>query len=697
MTLTEEYQQSEAAAVKATELTAKNSSAEAHRDAAGKHFVAAILARNIGDEKAIQAHESKGEEHHRKFKQLEASGTSEGAVKAWETRHGGMSYGDLNKASTDASQRATDMAHDALRQKDNNGAYARTVDAHTNAARTHEQAAQAAEAAGNKDAAAYHRHMEFMHKAHANWAESMAEGKGGHSWHDMAQDSSTQANAASDHANTTKAAGDYDKASQLHRQAASLHESAAKEATDSDKIDDHKNAAVIHNRQADYMSRQRIMKEREPGSKMGEDISKRHESGTIEKTTLDKSRAAQAATAKVDKEPTTDNHAAARDAHTEAGRHGFLSFMRAGQRGDDKKTSSAFRSYHRAMADHHAAAAAGMKTDRPQMPSHVSRLLSQQDVETPAERADEKMSSRISGDSAKYAGNAKIVKALQAAATMRMSANAPLMAAMSDGKISFSDLQQRLSSLCQDIPMLNDDADGSCSPCCWAPDIILEDGNWKAIVSASDGCLYEVPFTVTDGEVDINGDPVEVEKVTDYVEVATDGYETALASASAKGSEAKFSSQAEQDANAKENLHESGGAPTVDGDETFCCPNCGHEFEDSDDVAGGDSGQVTCPSCQKPFKVESADASKRQALEAASAKAAQTRYRNAAVEASDASVAVAKAHSDAASLHNIAKEHALMCGYQPESFMHGAKAKEHLDACEACNASTVPHSMPART
>lgn len=74
---------------------------------------------------------------------------------------------------------------------------------------------------------------------------------------------------------------------------------------------------------------------------------------------------------------------------------------------------------------------------------------------------------------------------------------------------------------------------------------------------------------------------------------------------------------------------------------------------------------------------------------------AVNKYTNASIEAADASDSIRDTHAKAASLHNIAKEHALMCGMTAEADMHSAKSQEHVNACQACNAA-LPARMPVK-
>lgn len=117
----------------------------------------------------------------------------------------------------------------------------------------------------------------------------------------------------------------------------------------------------------------------------------------------------------------------------------------------------------------------------------------------------------------------------------RMGDKQPLMAALAGEGWSLNDLQAEIREKLQSIPMLNNAASGSNSPCsiCWVADVVIpqdEEGEtWQAIVNGQDGKLYAVDFTIGK-EVSIVGEPKQVERDTDYEYV--NGMETEAKEAS---------------------------------------------------------------------------------------------------------------------------------------------------------------------
>ncbi len=105
----------------------------------------------------------------------------------------------------------------------------------------------------------------------------------------------------------------------------------------------------------------------------------------------------------------------------------------------------------------------------------------------------------------------------------RMAGSKALEASLADSGYSLNDLQSEVREACNGIAMLNKPndatAEGMVNSCCWVTDIVApppEQGEtWTAIVQGADGKLYGVDFTV-DEEVEVVGDPKEVERVTDY-------------------------------------------------------------------------------------------------------------------------------------------------------------------------------------
>ena len=326
------------------------------------------------------------------------------------------------------------------------------------------------------------------------------------------------------------------------------------------------------------------------------------------------------------------------------------------------------------------------------------------------------------------------VKALQAQAITRMGKQAPLMASIKAGGYSFQDLQSNIRDAVLDIASLNQPAQPntcSCGP--YVADIIApahEQGeSWEAIVQGANGKLYSVDVKLDDNEnVTVNGEPKEVERVTDYDYVfqpstpstvaarrfalrgkkndhpVTDLTDETIASrqkqnpesrdkadvtdledgkdmtggASESDANSEAAKKAEDDANNREN-----GGAAQEGDDTAECPNCGHEFKLTDAVT--DSGYTACPECQSPMDLNACRTSDVSSLEGVRGDKLKNNYNNAALAARSASDAIMGGHRHAASLHRIAAEHAKMAAMPKEAAMHESKAMGHDQALQACS------------
>lgn len=116
--------------------------------------------------------------------------------------------------------------------------------------------------------------------------------------------------------------------------------------------------------------------------------------------------------------------------------------------------------------------------------------------------------------------------AIVASNSSRMVANTELQAGIVAGGYSYNDFQANVRDAVAGNAVLTtcpQGADGKlCSPCGgpWVADIICpkhEEGEtWKAVVQGADGKLYLVNFKVGKDGIAIEGDPKQVEKVTDY-------------------------------------------------------------------------------------------------------------------------------------------------------------------------------------
>lgn len=285
------------------------------------------------------------------------------------------------------------------------------------------------------------------------------------------------------------------------------------------------------------------------------------------------------------------------------------------------------------------------------------------------------------------------------AANKRMTGKKELQAGIKDSGFSYQDFQDELRQAIQTIPLLTTCPADNKSFCGgpWVADVIIpahEDGEtWEAIVQGADGKLYCVSFLIdSDTRVSLASEPKQVEKETDY-DYVFKPEQVAASNASSKESKQNES---------QENKEEQGGKATAlndNSDDEVECPNCKKSFKLTQEVTGGDnSNQLTCPHCTKPFKreMEANNAAKTFELQASREKAiAMKKYNGAAMEAANASDAVKTMHSKAAALHTIAREHANMNELSAEAMMHNNKAREHVEACEACN-SALPSQMPAK-
>lgn len=100
----------------------------------------------------------------------------------------------------------------------------------------------------------------------------------------------------------------------------------------------------------------------------------------------------------------------------------------------------------------------------------------------------------------------------------RAAADVKLMASVGGAGYSFSDMQSQLAELVRGLDV-SKPTDGN--QCCssWPVDIVApdeeEDETWECVFTAPDGKLYCVGFKVGD-ELELVGDPKEVERTTDY-------------------------------------------------------------------------------------------------------------------------------------------------------------------------------------
>jgi hypothetical protein len=340
---------------------------------------------------------------------------------------------------------------------------------------------------------------------------------------------------------------------------------------------------------------------------------------------------------------------------------------------------------------------------------------------------------------------------LQSAAFARMGKNAALEASVKDGGFSLNDLQQQIRDAVSDIAVLNQKPEGAQYPCSsvWVSDVIAPahkaGESWEAIVQGADGKLYCVSFTVSKDNVEVEGEPKQVERVTDYdyvFNMGKDAEPEAIGAAAAAKTRALNASNPEGI-----NQYTSGGGGLKSKEHAEVHEDAGSEAIDRMHKATPGSSEEQAhyvsmkahAASEKAFKsgaiadhekaaelhkeaamdyksarpksldnnalanthadfahdhsnlvsgkprderfITSRSAAPSTALEAG--KASMNKYQAAAKDAMEATGACLKAHQDAASLHSIAAEHAKMNGLSAEAAAHDTKYRGHLAAVEA--------------
>lgn len=89
------------------------------------------------------------------------------------------------------------------------------------------------------------------------------------------------------------------------------------------------------------------------------------------------------------------------------------------------------------------------------------------------------------------------------------------------GGYTLSDLQSEVRDQAAKIAVLIAPIPGSEGYCYgpWVADLIApadESGDWKAVICAADRCLYCIAFTIKDRAVTLKGEPMKVERTTEY-------------------------------------------------------------------------------------------------------------------------------------------------------------------------------------
>lgn len=127
---------------------------------------------------------------------------------------------------------------------------------------------------------------------------------------------------------------------------------------------------------------------------------------------------------------------------------------------------------------------------------------------------------------------------LNGLASRRMAGNKALEASVKGNGYSFTDLQSEICTELSDLALFKST---HCGPGCWCCDILAPEHEagetWQAVVSGSDGKLYCVQFKISvDHDVQIQGEPKEVERTSDYDYVSA--METEAKAAGATGLQA---------------------------------------------------------------------------------------------------------------------------------------------------------------
>jgi hypothetical protein len=326
---------------------------------------------------------------------------------------------------------------------------------------------------------------------------------------------------------------------------------------------------------------------------------------------------------------------------------------------------------------------------------------------------------------------------LQSAAFARMGKNAALEASVKDGGFSLNDLQQKIRDAVSDIAVLNQKPEGAQYPCSsvWVSDVIApahEAGeSWEAIVQGADGKLYCVSFTVSADNVEVEGEPKQVERVTDYdyvFDMGKDAEPEAIGAAAAAKTRALNASNpeginqythleraySEKDEKAEKKTKAANDSGTAKdhraaSDAHFAAAKA-HQKASMQAEEDGDRNREVAHAHQanlhfkaaiehndKAASAKASNATPSTALEAG--KASMNKYQAAAKDAMEATGACLKAHQDAASLHSIAAEHAKMNGLSAEAAAHDTKYRGHLAAVEAHkgNEAFKPMAPPQTT
>lgn len=202
---------------------------------------------------------------------------------------------------------------------------------------------------------------------------------------------------------------------------------------------------------------------------------------------------------------------------------------------EDQKTS---HDLHIAAAEAHHTAANDKENKPSVRKEHFASAINQ---EAMAFHSGHKGATKFKFDSSQaYLATANKLSA------KRMVSKQPLMAALAGAGWSLNDMQTGVGALLKDLDVCHSDSETACSPYCWCCDIVAPDNEegeeWTAVFNGADGKLYAVTFKVGE-EVELVGDPEEVQKTTDY-EYAADI--AAKAAAAAGALEATWSNAARE-------------------------------------------------------------------------------------------------------------------------------------------------------
>lgn len=304
---------------------------------------------------------------------------------------------------------------------------------------------------------------------------------------------------------------------------------------------------------------------------------------------------------------------------------------------------------------------------------------------------------------------------LQAIHAERMATDTELQAGIVAGGYSYNDFTQRLRDAVADNAVLSKKPEGNqlCGGGPWVADVIIpaheQSESWMAIVTGTDGKLYEVLFDFDkDSGVKVTGDPKQVERVSDYDYVTDPTPEKVSAAKAARVAALEaavtVTTSEFKPLNGLGDKTVTGYARSISGGTYHITDKDSSLFtRQSGDKRYGvhfsksgtsgwqhvsdhdDMGSAKLASIDHAKTLKASNATGDPALEATRADdTAKNAYKDAAARADGVSSSIKGSHKKAHHLHRIAMECANLCGDSDAAMKHSEAAKKHQAALEAC-------------